>query len=83
MEFLGINILDRSQDALDYVEQFDVPYPNAVYNEGASAINYGVRGLPEKFVIDQAGVVVKRFVGPMPADTLRAILDEALEGAGI
>jgi cytochrome c biogenesis protein CcmG/thiol:disulfide interchange protein DsbE len=81
VEFLGINIWDRRQDALDFVEQFDVPYPNAVDSEGAIAINYGVRGIPEKFVIDQAGVVVKKFVGPMRADTLRAILDEAIKGA--
>ncbi len=81
VEFLGINLWDRRQDALDFVEQFAVPYPNAVDSEGTIAINYGVRGLPEKFVIDQAGVVVKRFVGPMPADTLRAILDEVLKGA--
>lgn len=82
VEFLGINIWDRRQDSLDFVEQFTVPYPNAVDSEGTIAINYGVRGIPEKFVIDQAGVVVKKFIGPMPADTLRTILDEALRGAG-
>ena len=82
VEFLGINIWDRRQDALDFVGQYAVPYPNAVDNEGIIAINYGVRGIPEKFVIDRAGVVVKKFVGPMRADTLRAILDEALKGAG-
>jgi cytochrome c biogenesis protein CcmG/thiol:disulfide interchange protein DsbE len=81
VEFLGINIWDRRQDALAFVEQFAVPYPNAVDNDGAIAINYGVRGLPEKFVIDQAGVVVKKFVGPMPAETLRGILDEVIKGS--
>jgi DsbE subfamily thiol:disulfide oxidoreductase len=80
VEFLGINLWDGRQDALDFVEQFKVPYPNAIDSKGAIAINYGVRGLPEKFVIDQSGVIVKKYVGPMPADTLRAILDEVLEG---
>ena len=81
VEFLGINLWDRRQDALDYVKQFKVPYPNAVDNKGTIAINYGVRGIPEKFVINRSGVVVKKFVGPMPADTLRAILDEVLKDA--
>jgi cytochrome c biogenesis protein CcmG/thiol:disulfide interchange protein DsbE len=42
------------------------------------AINYGVRGIPEKFFIDRDGVIRQKFVGPMHADKLRETLDELL-----
>ena len=47
-------------------------------DRGIIAISYGVRGIPEKFFIDRDGVIVKKFVGPVDADTLRSTLDELL-----
>ena len=45
---------------------------------GSIAIDYGLRGIPEKFFIDQEGVVRQKFVGPMQADDLRAAIDGLL-----
>jgi cytochrome c biogenesis protein CcmG/thiol:disulfide interchange protein DsbE len=46
--------------------------------QGKVAINYGVRGVPEKYFIDRNGLLVKKFVGPVTAEQLRAIIDEML-----
>ena len=79
VEFVGVDIWDRRQDAIDYVSLFQITYPNGVDEKGTIAIDYGVRGIPEKFFIDQDGVIVKKFVGPVDADTLRSTLDELLD----
>ncbi len=78
VEFVGVNIWDRNQDALDFLEAFETNYPNGVDEAGSIAIDYGVRGIPEKFFIDQNGVVRQKFVGPMHAGALRAAIDGLL-----
>ena len=45
---------------------------------GDIALNYGVRGIPEKFFLDADGVIRHKYVGPMPEDVLRATLDNLL-----
>ena len=83
VEFVGVDIWDRRQDAIDYVSLFQITYPNGVDEKGTIAISYGVRGIPEKFFIDQDGVIVKKFVGPVDADTLRSTLEELLSKDGL
>jgi cytochrome c biogenesis protein CcmG/thiol:disulfide interchange protein DsbE len=78
VEFIGVDIWDRRQDAQAYVDRYDITYPNGIDARGVIAIDYGVRGIPEKFLIDGGGALVKKFVGPMSADSLRAALDELL-----
>ena len=81
VEFVGVDIWDRREDALKYVADFEVPYPNGVDERGVIAIDYGVRGIPEKFFIGRDGMVRRKFVGPMQADALRNALDELLAEA--
>ena len=78
VEFVGIDIWDGRLDALNHIERFGVLYPNGIDREGTIAINYGVKGIPEKVFIDPEGMVVKKFVGPISAQNLRAVLDELL-----
>jgi len=78
VEFIGVNIWDRKQDALDFLDVFETAYPIGVDEAGSIAIDYGVRGIPEKFFIDQRGVVRQKFVGPMQAEALRAAIDRLL-----
>ena len=78
VEFVGVNIWDRNQQALDFLEEFQTTYPNGVDESGSIAIYYGVRGIPEKFFIDQNGVVRQKFVGPMHAEALRLAIDGLL-----
>jgi len=78
VEFIGISIWDRGQDAIKFVRDFDIRYPVAIDHQGKTAIDYGVTGIPEKFFVDAEGRLVKRFVGPMDEKTLSAILDSLL-----
>jgi cytochrome c biogenesis protein CcmG/thiol:disulfide interchange protein DsbE len=78
VEFIGVDIWDRREDALAYINDYNVPYPNGIDEKGTILIAYGVTGIPEKFIIDQNGVVRHKLVGPTSADTLRETLDELL-----
>jgi cytochrome c biogenesis protein CcmG, thiol:disulfide interchange protein DsbE len=78
VEFVGVDIWDRREDALAYINEYNVPYPNGIDERGTNLIDYGVTGIPEKFIIDQNGVLRQKLVGPTSADTLRETLDELL-----
>ena len=78
VEFVGIAIWDDPGKVSGYVEEFNLTYPNVIDEKGQIAINYGVAGIPEKFFIDSSGNVVRKFVGPMDPDALKAALDSML-----
>ena len=84
VEFIGVNIWDLEDNAHTYVKDFGLTYPSGVDTDGVIAIDYGVRGIPEKFFIGRDGVIRQKFVGPMSADNLRQTLDRLLaeEGTG-
>ena len=79
VEFVGVAIWDDPGQIADFVEEFHLPYPNLVDESGRIAIDYGVTGIPEKFVIDTEGNLVRKFVGPVGQRELTFALDRALE----
>jgi cytochrome c biogenesis protein CcmG/thiol:disulfide interchange protein DsbE len=82
VEFVGVNIWDRRGDAEEFARSLEIPYPTGVDADGAIAINYGVRGIPEKFFIDQRGLVRQKFVGPIDPDALRTAINRLLDAPG-
>ena len=76
VEFLGIAIWDDDREVNRHVQRFGVTYPNGIDARGKVAIDYGVRGIPEKYFIDRDGRLVRKFVGPMTVEKLRDIIDE-------
>ena len=78
VEFVGVNVWDTENGAELFLVEFGVEYPAGVDAEGAIALNYGVRGIPEKFFLDANGVIRHKYVGPMPEDVLREALDSLL-----
>ena len=81
VEFVGVNIWDTENSAELFLVEFGVEYPAGVDANGDIALNYGVRGIPEKFFVDANGVIRRKYVGPMPEDILRATLDTLLAEA--
>ncbi len=78
VEFIGIDLWDNAGDAEIYLQQEGVTYPNGIDADGAIAIDYGVRGIPEKYFIDRDGVVVKKLSGPLTETVLRDTINELL-----
>jgi cytochrome c biogenesis protein CcmG/thiol:disulfide interchange protein DsbE len=62
----GINYKDKPADALAWLEELGSPYVAIGADEaGRVAIDWGIYGVPETFVIDQTGVIRYRQVGPI------------------
>ncbi|HEY0365179.1 MAG TPA: DsbE family thiol:disulfide interchange protein [Pyrinomonadaceae bacterium] len=65
----GLNYKDRREDAIAWLEEFGDPYAvSAVDFDGRVGIDYGVYGAPETYVIDQAGMIRHKHVGPVTPD---------------
>ena len=78
VEFVGVDIWDNIGDAELFLQQEGQTYAVGSDAEGAIAINYGVRGIPEKYFIDREGILVKKLSGPLNDATLRKTLNELL-----
>jgi cytochrome c biogenesis protein CcmG/thiol:disulfide interchange protein DsbE len=65
----GLNYKDRSADAMQWLAQWGNPYKLIGQDtEGKVAIDLGVYGAPETFVIDKQGIIRYRHVGIMTQD---------------
>ena len=76
--FLGVDYLDQEPLNLEYIERYDITYPNGPDIQGRIYNTYGVQGLPETFVINGKGEVTRAFVGAVTQAQLSAAIDEAL-----
>jgi len=63
---LGIDWKDQNEDALAWLSQLGNPYERvATDRDGRVAIDWGVYGAPESFLISPAGTVVYKHIGAM------------------
>lgn len=74
VEFVGISIWDDRPSAEEFVALNRIGYANGIDVTGKIAINYGVKGIPEKFFIMADGQLAKKVIGPMTRARLDAIL---------
>ncbi|NUO35624.1 MAG: TlpA family protein disulfide reductase [Dermatophilaceae bacterium] len=72
---LGVNFQDQRADAEAYLASSAVTYPNVEDTESRTALAYGLRGVPETFVVDRDGHIVDRVIGPVDAGRLGATLN--------
>jgi cytochrome c biogenesis protein CcmG/thiol:disulfide interchange protein DsbE len=69
---LGLNYKDQRNDALRWLTQFGDPYGFSVADtDGRVGIDYGVYGVPETYVIDKAGVIRYKQIGPVTPAILK------------
>ncbi len=63
---VGLNYKDAREDALPWLKRNGDPYKLTVHDlAGRIAIDYGVYGVPETYVIDRKGVIRYKHVGPI------------------
>ena len=61
---VGVDVWDDSGEAQTFMSQYQVTYPVA-HDDGAIAVDYGLTGVPETFVIDADGKIAARLPGPV------------------
>ncbi len=76
---VGLNYKDKGSDATGFLAKLGNPYTaTAVDADGRVAIDYGVYGVPETFVIDQQGVIRFKHIGPLTPDVVKDKLEPLL-----
>lgn len=79
---LGVDFEDDNADARDYVASEGSDYPVVVDANSRTALAFGVRGVPETYVVDQSGRIVDRAIGAVDANTLSRVLSALVAGGG-
>jgi len=68
---VGFAWKDRPEASKDWLARLGDPYEISVMDlQGKAAIDWGVYGAPETFVIDKVGVVRDKHIGPLTPDVL-------------
>ena len=68
---IGLDYKDQRKDALGVLKRSGNPYDvNAFDADGRVGIDYGVYGVPESYVIDKAGIIRYKHIGPITAEAL-------------
>jgi cytochrome c biogenesis protein CcmG/thiol:disulfide interchange protein DsbE len=78
----GINYKDQPDNARRFLGRYGNPFvANGVDANGRAAIEWGVYGVPETFVIGRDGKIAYKLIGPITPDNLDKALKPAIEKA--
>ncbi len=80
VELVGILYADDVDSAVAFRDELGGSWPLVQDPSGRTALDYGVAGVPETFVIDARGVVMAKLIGAVGPTTLDEVL--ARIGAG-
>jgi cytochrome c biogenesis protein CcmG/thiol:disulfide interchange protein DsbE len=79
---VGLNYKDQRENALRFLNSLGNPYAAVgVDATGRTAVDWGVYGVPETFIINGEGVIVHKFTGPISPAALRDDILPAIEKA--
>ncbi len=82
IRILGLNYKDTREAARAWLDQWGDPYTDVAYDEaGRVAIDWGVYGVPETFVVDAEGIIRYKRVGPLTEAILGEQVLPALRAA--
>ncbi len=69
---IGLDYKDQRADAKGWLAKFGDPYTLSVVDaDGRVGIDYGVYGVPETYVIDKAGTIRFKQIGPVTPEVLQ------------
>jgi cytochrome c biogenesis protein CcmG/thiol:disulfide interchange protein DsbE len=76
----GINYKDTPPKAVGFLDELGDPYTRVGADaDGRAAIEWGVYGVPETFVVDGTGRILAKHVGAIDEDAIRKTLRPAIE----
>ena len=82
IRLVGINYKDDPGNARRFLGDLGNPYAAiGVDRSGRTFIDWGAYGVPETFVIDAAGIVRYKFIGPLSHEALAGVLMPEIEKA--
>ena len=79
---VGINYKDEADNARRFLGRHGNPFAaNGIDRNGRAAIEWGVYGVPETFVVGRDGRIAFKLIGPITPDNLDKALQPAIEKA--
>mgnify|MGYP001162737303 CR=1 FL=1 len=76
---IGFNHKDNKDDAKKYLLEAGNPYNFVgIDNDGMIALEFGVFGLPETFLINENGKIIYKFMGPLTKEILKDEIEPLL-----
>jgi cytochrome c biogenesis protein CcmG/thiol:disulfide interchange protein DsbE len=82
LKLVGINYKDRPDNARRFLGRYGNPFvATGADANGRAAIEWGVYGVPETFIVGRDGRIVYKLVGPITPDNLERSLRPAIEKA--
>ena len=80
LRVIGYDYKDEPEDAQRWLQQFGNPYSLVIADQdGRAALDWGIYGAPESFLVDADGIVRWKYIGPMTDDVVRDQLLPALD----
>jgi cytochrome c biogenesis protein CcmG/thiol:disulfide interchange protein DsbE len=82
LNIVAINYKDQPENALRFLGELGNPYKAiGVDPKGSAAIDWGVYGIPESYLVGPDGTILYKRVGPFDAASIKGELDPAIEKA--
>jgi cytochrome c biogenesis protein CcmG/thiol:disulfide interchange protein DsbE len=82
LQMVGINYKDGADNARRFLGRYGNPFGMVgVDGNGRAAIEWGVYGVPETFVVGREGTILYKMVGPVTADNIDSVLKVDIEKA--
>lgn len=78
---IGLNYKDSPENGLGFLEQLGNPFIKSLSVDGRAALDWGVYGVPETFLLDSNGKILLRTAGPVTQRTIRKKLMPAIKAA--
>lgn len=77
---IGYDYKDEPEEAFRWLAQFGNPYDLIIADvEGRAALDWGIYGAPETFLVDAQGMIRWKFVGPLTEEVVQQQLLPVLE----
>ena len=78
-QFIGVLYMDETSAGRRWIDEMGgMSYPGVTDFESHTAIDYGVYGVPETYIIDPSGRVAHKQLGPVTTSVLRRVIDSIL-----
>jgi cytochrome c biogenesis protein CcmG, thiol:disulfide interchange protein DsbE len=82
LQLIGINYKDAPDNARRFLGRYGNPYGIVgVDGNGRAAIEWGVYGVPETFVVGREGTIVYKMVGPVTPENIDTVLKVEIDKA--
>lgn len=80
VRIIGLDYKDERESAEAWLTDLGNPYETVLFDDdGVTAIDWGVYGTPETFIVDQQGIIRYKHIGPISKQDMTEIILPLIE----